>query len=155
MNRSPRSHPVEILLVEDCEGDVRLTKEALRDGKIDNNLTWVRDGVEAMAYLRREGEHANAPRPDLVLLDLNMPRKDGREVLAEIKMDESLKTIPVVVLTTSSAEEDVLASYGLHANTYISKPVDFAQFIGVVHRIEDFWFSIVRLPTDAARSRAA
>lgn len=140
--------PVEILLVEDNPGDVRLTQEALKEGKIRNHLTLARDGVEALAILRRTGEYADIVRPDIILLDLNLPRKDGREVLAEIKSDESLKRIPVVVLTTSKAEEDILRSYDLHANCYITKPVDLEQFITVVKSIEDFWVTIVRLPSN-------
>ena len=139
--------PIEILLVEDNAGDVRLTQEALDDGKVHNNMRVVKDGVEALAYLRREGKYANVPRPDLILLDLNLPKKDGREVLAEIKGDKVLKRIPVVVLTTSRAERDVLKAYDLHANCYITKPVDLDQFITVVRSIEDFWFTIVKLPT--------
>jgi CheY-like chemotaxis protein len=138
--------PINILLVEDNPGDVRLTVEALREGKVHNHLSVARDGVEALAFLRREGEFADAPRPDVILLDLNLPKKDGREVLAEIKADERLRRIPVVVLTTSKAEEDILRSYALHANCYVTKPVDLEQFITVVRSIEDFWFSIVRLP---------
>jgi len=138
--------PIDILLVEDNPGDVRLTIEALRESKVRNNLHVANDGVEAMAFLRCEGQHANAVRPDLVLLDLNLPRKDGREVLAEIKADPMLKTIPVVILTTSQAEQDVLQSYQLQANCYISKPVDLEQFMTVVRSIEDFWLTIVRLP---------
>jgi len=137
---------VEILLVEDSPGDVRLTQEALKDSKLYNNLNVVPDGVEAMAFLRRQGHYTNAPRPDLILLDLNLPRMDGRQVLQEIKNDESLKRIPVVVLTTSSNETDIFITYNLHANCYISKPVDFTQFINVVKSIESFWFSIVKLP---------
>jgi chemotaxis family two-component system response regulator Rcp1 len=137
---------VEILLVEDSPGDVRLTQEALKDSKLYNNLNVVPDGVEAMAFLRRQEQYTNAPRPDLILLDLNLPRMDGRQVLQEIKNDESLKRIPVVVLTTSSNETDIFITYNLHANCYISKPVDFTQFINVVKSIEHFWFSIVRLP---------
>ena len=137
---------VEILLVEDSPGDVRLTQEALKDSKLYNNLNVVTDGVEAMAFLRRQGQYTNAPRPDLILLDLNLPRMDGRQVLQEIKNDESLKRIPVVVLTTSSNETDIFITYNLHANCYISKPVDFTQFINVVKSIEHFWFSIVKLP---------
>ena len=140
--------PIEILLVEDNAGDVRLTQEALREGKVKNNLSVARDGVEALEFLRREGPHANAPRPDLVLLDLNLPRKDGRQVLAEIKNDDALKTIPVVVLTTSSAEADILRSYSLHANCYITKPVDLDQFVQVVKSIDDFWLTIVKLPAE-------
>jgi CheY-like chemotaxis protein len=137
---------VEILLVEDNPGDVRLTQEALKSDRLWNTLQVVRDGVEAMAYLRREGEFRGAVRPDLILLDLNLPRKDGREVLAEIKADDDLKLIPVVVLTTSQAEEDILKAYGSHANCYITKPVDLAKFMAVVKSIEHFWFAIVRLP---------
>jgi two-component system, chemotaxis family, response regulator Rcp1 len=138
--------PVDILLVEDNPGDVRLTQEALREGKIRNRLMVAKDGVEAIAMLRREGAHANVPRPDLILLDLNLPRKDGREVLADIKADESLRRIPVVVLTTSKAEEDILRTYDLHANCYITKPVDLEQFIDVIKSIDDFWLTVVRLP---------
>jgi two-component system, chemotaxis family, response regulator Rcp1 len=138
--------PVEILLVEDNPGDVRLTQEALRESKVRNNLHVAVDGVEALAYLRREGRYAEVTRPDLVLLDLNLPRKDGREVLAEMKEDEQLRRIPVVVLTTSRAEQDIVKTYNLHANCYISKPVDLDQFITVVKSIEDFWFTIVTLP---------
>ena len=139
--------PINILLVEDNPGDVRLTIEALREGKVHNNLHVVGDGVEALAFLHREGEHRDAPLPDLVLLDLNLPKKDGREVLAEIKADPDLRRIPVVVLTTSNAEQDVLRSYDLHANCYITKPVDLDQFIKVVRTIEDFWLAVVTLPT--------
>jgi CheY-like chemotaxis protein len=140
--------PVEILLVEDSPGDVRLTREALREGKVRNNLSVVPDGVEAMAFLRREGKYADSPRPDVILLDLNLPRKDGREVLAEIKADDRLRRVPVVVLTTSRDEHDILRSYNLHANCYITKPVDLDQFIEVVQSIENFWFTIVTLPED-------
>ena len=136
----------EVLLVEDSPGDVRLTREALKEGKVRNNLSVVNDGVEAMAFLRREGQYADAPRPDIVLLDLNMPRKDGREVLAEMKGDENLKRIPVVVLTTSEAEQDILKTYDLHANCYLTKPVDLEQFISIVKSVEDFWLTIVQLP---------
>jgi CheY-like chemotaxis protein len=139
---------VEILLVEDNPGDARLATEALKDAKVKNNLHWVRDGVEAMAFLRREGKYADAPHPDVILLDLNLPRKDGREVLAEIKEDEALRRIPVVILTVSSAEEDIIKTYNLHANCYIRKPVDFDQFIEVVKSINDFWLTIVTLPTN-------
>jgi CheY-like chemotaxis protein len=139
-------HAVEILLVEDNPGDVRLTIEALRESKVRNNLHVARDGVEAMAFLRREGQFSDAVRPDLILLDLNLPRKDGREVLSEIKADTTLKSIPVVVLTTSTAEQDVVHSYQLQANCYISKPVDLEQFMTVVRSIEDFWLTIVTLP---------
>ena len=137
---------IEILLVEDNPGDARLTREALRDGKVQNNLHIAVDGVEAMAFLRRQGPHAGAVRPDLILLDLNLPRKSGREGLAEVKSDPELARIPVVVLTTSKAEEDVAKAYDFHANCYITKPVDFEQFITVVRSIEEFWFTIVRLP---------
>lgn len=147
--------PIEILLVEDSPGDVRLTKEALGEGKIHNRLHVVNDGVEAMSFLRQAGEYAGVPLPDLILLDLNMPRKDGREVLAEIKADQRLMHIPVVVLTTSDAERDILKSYKLHANCYITKPVDFEQFIGVVRSIEDFWLTVVKLPTTAHEHEAA
>ncbi len=139
-------HVAEVLLVEDSPGDVRLTREALAEGKVRNNLNVVSDGVEAMAYLRREGKYANAVRPDIVLLDLNMPRKDGREVLAEMKADENLKRIPVVILTTSEAEQDIVRTYNLHANCYLTKPVDLDQFISIVRSVEDFWLTIVKLP---------
>jgi len=138
--------PVVILLVEDNPGDVRLTQEALRDAKVCNRMHVVRDGVEAMEFLRRTGTHADAPRPDLILLDLNLPRKDGREVLADVKADPDLRRIPVVVLTTSKAEEDILRAYNLNANCYIAKPVDFDQFVHVVRSIESFWLTIVKLP---------
>lgn len=141
---------VEILLVEDNPGDVRLTKEALKESKLRNKLSTVGDGEEAMAFLRREGKHRDATRPDLILLDLNLPKKDGREVLGEIKSDQNLKRIPVVILTVSKAEEDILKSYNLHANCYISKPIDMEQFVKVVKSIEDFWFTIVKLPPDGA-----
>jgi len=138
--------PVEILLVEDNPGDVRLTKEALKEAKVINNLTVLKDGVEALAFLRHQGIYDNAATPHLILLDLNLPRKDGREVLAEIKADEKLKRIPVVVLTTSQDEQDVFKRYNLHANCYVTKPVDLEQFISVVKSIEDFWLGIVMLP---------
>lgn len=137
--------PVEILLVEDNPGDVRLTLEAFKEGKICNRLSVVGDGVEALAFLRREGRYANASRPDLILLDLNLPKKDGRDVLAEIKVEEHLKRIPVVVLTTSNAEIDILKTHDLNADCYITKPVDFAQFVTVVKLIEAFWFTVVKL----------
>jgi CheY-like chemotaxis protein len=146
---SPEPRSIQILLVEDNAADVRLTIEALREGKVRNELSIARDGAEAMKFLRREGEFASASRPDLILLDLNLPRKDGREVLAEIKADDDLKRIPVVVLTTSSAEVDILKSYSLHANCYITKPVDLEQFVQVVKSIDDFWLTIVRLPGEA------
>ncbi len=138
--------PIEILLVEDNPGDVRLTIEALKEAKVINHLTVVRDGVEALAFLRRQSPYAAAPRPHLIVLDLNLPKKDGREVLADIKADDTLKRIPVVVLTTSQDEQDVLKSYNLHANCYITKPVDLDQFVRVVRSIEDFWLGIVVLP---------
>ena len=140
--------PVEILLVEDNPGDVRLTQETLKEFKVLNNLSVVGDGVEAMAFLRHEGRYAKASRPDLILLDLNLPKKDGREVLKEIKLDAQLKRIPVVVLTTSGAEQDILKTYELHANCYITKPVDLDQFIAVIKSIEKFWFTIMRLPPE-------
>jgi len=146
MSQEKVGKPIEILLVEDNAADVRLTREAFDDAKVLNNLNVVGDGVEAMAYMRREGKYGNATRPDLVLLDLNMPRKDGREVLAEVKADPDLMRIPVVILTVSKAEEDVLKSYNLHANCYISKPVNLAQFLKVVASIESFWLTIVELP---------
>jgi chemotaxis family two-component system response regulator Rcp1 len=138
--------PVEILLVEDNAGDVRLAREGLRECKLLNNLSVAEDGVKALAFLRQEGEYARAPRPDLIMLDLNLPRKDGREVLKEIKEDDELKSIPVVILTTSKAEEDVVKSYALHANCYVTKPLAIEQFINVVQAIETFWFTIVKLP---------
>jgi chemotaxis family two-component system response regulator Rcp1 len=141
-----RTRPVEILLVEDNLGDARLTQEALKEGKIRNNLHHVKDGVEALAFLRREGGYDNAPTPDIVLLDLNLPKKDGRQVLADMKADDVLKTIPVVVLTTSEAEQDILRSYALHANCYVTKPVDLEKFISIVRAIEDFWLAVVKLP---------
>jgi CheY-like chemotaxis protein len=141
---------IEILLVEDNPGDARLTEEAFTDGRLLNNMHRVSDGVEAIAYLRNEGQYKAMPRPDIVLLDLNMPRKDGREVLAEIKEDADLKSIPVVVLTTSDADVDVMKSYQLHANCYITKPVELDKFMEIVQRIEDFWLAIVRLPRQAA-----
>jgi two-component system, chemotaxis family, response regulator Rcp1 len=152
--RIPNAEPIEILLVEDNPADARLTHEALREGKIDNNLHHVQDGVEAMRFLRQQGErYAAAPQPDLILLDLNLPRKDGREVLAEIKEDSELRMIPTVVLTTSEAERDLLRTYDLHANAYIVKPIDLDRFIEVVEAIESFWFAIVKLPqTDDRRS---
>ena len=146
MSVSGFGRPAEILLVGDNPGDVRLTQEVSRENKILNHLNVVWDGEEALAFLRQEGEHAAAIRPDLILLDLNLPKKDGREVLAEIKADEHLRRIPVVVLTTSSAEQDILKSYDLHANCYITKPVDLDQFIKIVKTIEDFWLTIVKLP---------
>jgi CheY-like chemotaxis protein len=139
-------HPIEILLVEDNPGDARLAREAFQDGKVRNTLHWVDNGEEAMDFLRKEGKHARVPRPDLILLDLNLPRKDGREVLAEIKGDADLKRIPVVILTVSKEEEDVMKTYNLHANCFITKPIDLNQFIKVVKSIEDFWLTVVKLP---------
>jgi two-component system, chemotaxis family, response regulator Rcp1 len=141
-----RNGPIEILLVEDNPGDVRLTREALKEGKVYSNLHTVKDGVEAMEFLRRQGKFKEAPRPDIILLDLNLPRKDGREVLEEIKSDDALKRIPVVVLTTSKAEEDVLRTYNLHANCYVTKPVDLEKFMVVVKSIDIFWLTVVTLP---------
>lgn len=138
--------PIEILLVEDNPADVRLTTEALKEEKIYNNLYVASDGVEAIAFLHREGKYAKAVRPDLILLDLNLPKKDGREVLEEIKNDDDLKTIPVVVLTVSKSEEDILKSYNLHANCYITKPVDLDQFMKVIRSVQEFWLTIVKLP---------
>jgi two-component system, chemotaxis family, response regulator Rcp1 len=145
------SRPVEILLVEDNPGDVRLTIEALKEGKLLNHVSVAEDGVEALSFLHQEGQYAGRPLPDLILLDLNLPKKDGREVLAEIKEDRKLKHIPVVVLTTSMAEHDVLRTYDLHANCYINKPVDFEQFIKVVKCVGDFWFSVVILPSEKTK----
>jgi len=146
MSAEMNMKPIEILLVEDNLGDVRLTREALADGKVHNVLHVVRDGVEASDFLFKRGEFKNVMRPDLILLDLNLPKKDGREVLREIKMDEDLKTIPVIILTSSKADEDILKAYNLHANCYITKPVNLHQFIDVVKEIENFWFTIVKLP---------
>ena len=139
---------IDILMVEDNPGDVRLTRESLTSAKLRNRLEVVPDGVEALAFLRREGKYAQAPRPDLILLDLNLPKKDGREVLAEIKADEHLRRIPVVILTSSQAEKDIVAAYDLHANAYVGKPVDLEQFMTVVKAIEGFWMEIVKLPPD-------
>jgi chemotaxis family two-component system response regulator Rcp1 len=140
------SAPIEVLLVEDSPGDVRLTREALKDAKVHISLHVASDGIEAMAFLACEGPHVNAPRPDLILLDLNLPRKDGRQVLKEIKESPTLRSIPVVILTTSSSEADVLQSYHLHANCYISKPVDLDGFLKVIQSIDNFWLSVVKLP---------
>jgi two-component system, chemotaxis family, response regulator Rcp1 len=142
----PEIKPIEILLVEDSPSDATLTIEALKGGKIANKLNIVEDGVEAMAYLRHQGKYAEATRPDLIMLDLNLPRKDGREVLEELKSDTVLKTIPIIVLTTSHSDKDILRSYELHANCYITKPVDFTRFIDVVRSIEQFWLTVVTLP---------
>lgn len=148
MNSQTIGRPIEILLVEDNPGDVRLTVEALKDVKVYNKLHVAKDGMEAMAFLHREGKYADVPHPDLILLDLNLPKKDGHEVLAEIKEDPTLKRIPVVVLTGSKAGEDILKTYNLHANCYISKPIDPEQFIRVVKSIEGFWLTIVKLPLE-------
>jgi CheY-like chemotaxis protein len=142
---------IEVLLVEDDPGDVLMTREAFEDNKVRNTLHVVNNGVDALAFLRKQAPYADAPTPDLVLLDLNLPRMDGREVLAEIKADESLGRIPVVVLTTSEAEEDVLRSYQLHANAYVTKPVDFEQFVNVVRQVDDFFLTVVRLPPNGDR----
>jgi CheY-like chemotaxis protein len=142
------NRPVEILLVEDNEGDIRLTQEAFRDSQVGNHLNVVRDGVEAIAFLKREDPYANAVRPDIILLDLNLPKRNGIEVLAEIKQDDQLKRIPVIVLTSSQAEPDILSSYDLHANCFISKPIDLDRFLRVVQSIEDFWLTIVKLPPE-------
>ncbi|WP_324758458.1 response regulator [Haloarcula sp. GH36] len=146
MSENENGRPVEILLAEDNPGDVRLTEKALEKGKVLNNLHVVNDGVEAMHYLRQEGEYESSPRPDLLLLDLNMPRMDGQEVLAEMKSDEDLRRIPVVVLTSSGAEEDIVESYDLHANAYLTKPVDFSGFVDIVGSIEEFWLRVVKQP---------
>ena len=147
MSLHPEGRPIEILLVDDDPGDTLITTEALQHSKVTNNLHTVANGEEALAFLRREGDYSDAVRPDLVLLDLNLPRRDGREVLAEVKGDDDLRRIPVVVLTTSAAEEDIIRSYDLHANAYVTKPVDFDRFVEVVRSIDDFYFTIVRLPT--------
>jgi two-component system, chemotaxis family, response regulator Rcp1 len=148
MNESSRDDllPIQVLLVEDSVGDVRLTREAFKDAKVHINLHVAVDGIDAMAFLKREGRHAEAPRPDLILLDLNLPKKDGREVLKEIKESPTLRIIPVVILTTSGSEEDILRTYQLHANSYISKPVDLEGFLKVVKGIDSFWLSVVKLP---------
>jgi len=141
-------NPIELLLVEDNPGDVRLMKEAFREGKVFCRINVVEDGVEAMRYLRREGKYREVGRPDIIMLDLNLPKKDGREVLEEIKFDENLKRIPVMVLTTSSDEQDILRSYNLHANCYITKPVELEKFIHLVKSIESFWLTLVKLPEE-------
>ena len=146
MNSSRGGRPIQILMVEDNPDDIELTVEALKDARVANHLTVVQDGEEALSYLRGRGKHAQTVRPDLILLDLNMPRKNGRDVLREIKNDPKLKRIPVVILTTSQAEDDILHTYDLHANCYITKPVDFNQFVKVVRSIEDFWLTVVKLP---------
>jgi chemotaxis family two-component system response regulator Rcp1 len=147
MNHNWDHTPIEILLVEDNPGDVRLTQEAFKSNKMTNNLHVAKDGMEAMSFLKHIDKYANTPRPDLILLDLNLPNKDGREVLEEIKQDDDLKMIPVVILTTSSSEEDILKSYGFHANCFITKPIDLDQFIAIVKSIQDFWFTSVKLPS--------
>jgi CheY-like chemotaxis protein len=147
MTPKPAGQPIEVLLVEDDPGDVLLIREAFDFNKVHNNLNVVSDGEQALDYLRGTGAYAGRTRPDLVLLDLNLPRKDGREVLAEVKTDPDLRTIPIVVLTTSEAEEDVLKSYQLHANAYVTKPVDFERFVSIVRQIDDFFVSVVRLPS--------
>ncbi len=151
MNNPRVGKPVEILLIEDSGADVRLTREALKEGKVLNNLSVVANGVEAMDFLHRKGKYADSPHPDLILLDLNLPKKNGREVLGEIKQDPDLKRIPIVVLTISKSEEDIMKSYNLHANCYISKPVGLDQFIDVVKSVEDFWLTIVKLPPDGMK----
>jgi len=151
MNPS-HGRPIEILLVEDSPSDTELTREALLEAKVRNHLSVVEDGVQAMDFLRRQGAYAESARPDLIMLDLNLPRKDGREVLAEIKEDPDLKTIPVVVLTTSQAEQDILRAYHLHANCYITKPVDFEQFLEAIRSIETFWLLVVKLPPRVLRA---
>lgn len=148
MKTIPPRKIVHILMVEDNPGDVRLAREALDGAKVRNQISVVQDGVEAMAFLRKEGKYANAPHPDLILLDLNLPKKDGREVLAEIKADDNLRHIPVVILTSSQAEQDILKAYDLHANAYISKPVELEEFLQVVRSIENFWLEIVNLPPE-------
>jgi len=147
MDINPLGRPADFLLVEDNPGDVRLTQEALKSHKVQNNLHVAIDGEEAMAFLHRQGKYANAPRPDIILLDLNLPKKDGREVLAEIKSDPNLRTIPVVIITSSEAEQDVIKSYNLNANCYVTKPVNLDQFIKVVQSVNDFWLTIVKLPS--------
>ncbi len=147
MREAIDGRPVEILLIEDNPGDVELAREGLRECKIRNNLHAVGDGVEASAFLHRKGAYASRPRPDLIILDLNLPKRDGRDLLKEIKEDEELKSIPVVILTTSAAEEDILRSYSLHANCYVTKPLGLDQFLQVVRSIETFWFTIVQLPS--------
>jgi two-component system, chemotaxis family, response regulator Rcp1 len=144
-----RAEPIEVLLVEDSIGDIRLTREAFKDAKVHINLHVAADGAEAMAFLKREGQHADAARPDLILLDLNLPKKDGREVLREIKENPTLGIIPVVILTTSASEADILRTYQLHANCYITKPVDLEGFLKVVKSIDSFWLSVVKLPRGA------
>ncbi len=150
MNSQVAERPMEILLVDDNPGDVRLTAEALKDGKVENRLHTAKDGMEAIAFLRRKGRYTDAPRPDLILLDLNMPRMNGRQVLAEIKEDSALRHIPVVILTGSREMDDIVNMYDLHANCYVTKPIDFEQFTMMVKSITDFWLTIVRLPSEAS-----
>ncbi len=145
------NEPIEILLVEDNPADARLTVEAFKEARVSNNLTIVEDGVEAISYLRQEGYYAGTPRPDIILLDLNLPRKDGREVLAEIKADPDLRCIPAIILTTSRDERDIIATYNLHANCYITKPVDLDEFMKAIRSIEDFWLTIVKLPSESSK----
>ncbi|HWY37632.1 MAG TPA: response regulator [Bacteroidia bacterium] len=152
MNEANTAKPVDILLVEDNPGDIRLTREALKDGRLQNTLSVVMDGEEAILYLKKKGPYKDSNTPDIILLDLNLPKKDGREVLAEIKSDTALKCIPVIILTTSSAQQDIHTTYSHHANCYIMKPVDFNQFITVIRTIEDFWLTIVRLPDKEAQT---
>ena len=147
MDEMPEYRPIEILLVEDNPGDVRLIREGLKDAKVLNRISVVGDGVKALAFLRREGKYSDAPRPDLILLDLNLPKMNGREVLSVIKQDEELHNIPVVVVTSSAADQDIVESYNLHANCYVTKPVDLEQFFSIVKAIRDFWLVIVKLPT--------
>jgi chemotaxis family two-component system response regulator Rcp1 len=151
MANNNRGKIIEILMVEDNPGDIRLAQEALKEAKVANKMYVVNDGVEAMAFLRQEGQYVDVKHPDLILLDLNLPKKDGREVLAEIKKEPAFKRIPVVVLTISKDEEDIIRTYDLHANCYVSKPVDFGQFIEVVKAIEDFWFTVVKLPPNGKK----
>jgi len=150
MNSQVAERPMEILLVDDNPGDVRLTAEALKDGEVENRLHTAKDGVEAIAFLRRKGRYTDAPRPDLILLDLNMPRMNGRQVLAEIKEDSALRHIPVVILTGSREMDDIVNTYDMHANCYVTKPIDFEQFIMMVKSITDFWLTIVKLPSEAS-----
>jgi two-component system, chemotaxis family, response regulator Rcp1 len=151
MNRMPPHKPIEILLVEDNLGDIRLTKEALSEGKVLNTVHVARDGVEGLAFLRHEGKYAHEPNPDIILLDLNLPKMDGRELLEIIKSDPALRRTPVVILTTSKAEEDILKSYDLHANCYITKPVELDQFLNMIRSFEEYWFTIVKLPSESLK----
>ena len=151
MKAEQKLRAIDILLVEDSPADVRLTREALKEAKVHNEIHVIQDGMAALAFLRKQGQYAASPRPDLILLDLNLPKKDGREVLAEIKQDDDLKRIPVVVLTTSRAEADVVRSYDLHANAYVTKPVDLTQFLHVIRSLEEFWLVVVTLPPNGSR----